>query len=168
MARKASGRVPGWVEPMLAKPDADRLRSGPKWIYEYKLDGYRCCMRVAADGSTVLTSRNGSTSPMSSPSWPRCIRVGPGAGRWCWTGRSSPTTSTAASSSDSCRSAGAATAATPRRARRFEDIPVRFLVFDLPALGETPLLNRPLHERRERLAAVPTAAHAAAAGQAIG
>jgi hypothetical protein len=36
-----------------------RLSSGPGWAYEYKLDGYRAAMRVAADGTTELTSRNG-------------------------------------------------------------------------------------------------------------
>jgi hypothetical protein len=51
--------VPAWVEPMLAKPDGGTLRSGPAWAYEYKLDGYRAAMRIAADGTTVLTSRNG-------------------------------------------------------------------------------------------------------------
>src|ERR1700761_6984479 len=51
--------VPDWVEPMLANPDGGRLRSGPEWAYEYKLDGYRAAMRIAADGTTVLTSRNG-------------------------------------------------------------------------------------------------------------
>jgi len=44
---------------MLAKADGGRLRSGPEWSFEYKLDGYRCAMRIAADGTTVLTSRNG-------------------------------------------------------------------------------------------------------------
>jgi bifunctional non-homologous end joining protein LigD len=35
-----SSRIPGWIEPMLAKPDGGRLREGPDWTYEYKLDGY--------------------------------------------------------------------------------------------------------------------------------
>jgi len=44
---------------MLAKPETGRLREGPEWAYEYKLDGYRACIGIAADGTTVLTSRNG-------------------------------------------------------------------------------------------------------------
>src|ERR1700738_4091134 len=66
MAHAAHGNrsgVPAWVEPMLTKPDGSRLRSGPEWTYEYKLDGYRCCMRLAPDGTTVLTSRNGLDFP---------------------------------------------------------------------------------------------------------
>lgn len=55
----ASDIVPEWVPPMLAKPDGGTLPSGSGWSYEYKLDGYRAAMRIAADGTTVLTSRNG-------------------------------------------------------------------------------------------------------------
>ncbi|MEW2508321.1 non-homologous end-joining DNA ligase [Amycolatopsis sp. NPDC047767] len=50
--------VPGYVEPMLATADGGRLRDDPKYAYEFKWDGYRCLMRVAGDGTTVLTSRN--------------------------------------------------------------------------------------------------------------
>src|SRR3712207_4643723 len=61
MARSArdDADVPAWIEPMLAKPDRGRLPSGPDWAYEYKLDGYRAAMRIARDGTTILTSRNG-------------------------------------------------------------------------------------------------------------
>lgn len=55
----AHSSVPAWMDPMLAKPDGGRLREGPQWAYEYKLDGYRVAMGIAADGTTVLTSRNG-------------------------------------------------------------------------------------------------------------
>ncbi|MGW4485249.1 non-homologous end-joining DNA ligase [Amycolatopsis sp. NPDC004368] len=51
-------RVPGPIEPMLATPDGGVLRDGPDYAYEFKWDGYRSIMRVAADGTTVLTSRN--------------------------------------------------------------------------------------------------------------
>jgi bifunctional non-homologous end joining protein LigD len=33
--RQDSSLVPGWVEPMLAKPDGGLLREGPEWAYEY-------------------------------------------------------------------------------------------------------------------------------------
>jgi bifunctional non-homologous end joining protein LigD len=73
MGRAARGdrsSVPDWVEPMLAKPDAGRLRSGPGWAYEYKLDGYRAAMRIAPDGATMLTSSNGIDFRPSSRRWP--------------------------------------------------------------------------------------------------
>jgi hypothetical protein len=31
-----------------------RLPEGPESAYEYRLDGYRACMQIAADGTTVL------------------------------------------------------------------------------------------------------------------
>ncbi|WIX83209.1 hypothetical protein QRX50_21825 [Amycolatopsis carbonis] len=43
---------------MPAIADGGRLRDDPKYSYEFKWDGYRSIMRVAADGTTVLTSRN--------------------------------------------------------------------------------------------------------------
>ncbi|MEV8609567.1 hypothetical protein AB0383_16820 [Amycolatopsis sp. NPDC051373] len=61
MAKRTSddrSLVPGYVEPMLASPYGGRLRDDPKYAYEFKWDGYRAIMRVAADGTTVLTSRN--------------------------------------------------------------------------------------------------------------
>ncbi|WP_326836216.1 non-homologous end-joining DNA ligase [Amycolatopsis rhabdoformis] len=51
-------RVPAAIDPMLATPDGGVLRDGPDYAYEFKWDGYRSIMRVAADGTTVLTSRN--------------------------------------------------------------------------------------------------------------
>jgi bifunctional non-homologous end joining protein LigD len=48
--------VPDAVAPMLAT-DGDLPTGG--WGYEYKWDGYRCCLRVARDGETRLTSRRG-------------------------------------------------------------------------------------------------------------
>ncbi|MFF4599857.1 hypothetical protein [Amycolatopsis sp. NPDC001319] len=61
MAGDAPGgrsRVPAAIEPMLATPDGSTLRDGPQFAYEFKWDGYRAIMRVSADGTTVLTSRN--------------------------------------------------------------------------------------------------------------
>ena len=61
MAKRMAGDrsvVPDYVEPMLATPDGGQLRDDPKYAYEFKWDGYRAIMRVAADGTTVLTSRN--------------------------------------------------------------------------------------------------------------
>jgi bifunctional non-homologous end joining protein LigD len=58
--RSRSADVPGWIEPMLAKPDGGRLPTGPEWAYETKLDGYRAAMCIAPDGTTVLTSRAGN------------------------------------------------------------------------------------------------------------
>lgn len=52
--------LPAAVEPMLATPDGGELRDDPRYVYEWKWDGYRALMRVAADGTVALTSRNGN------------------------------------------------------------------------------------------------------------
>ncbi|MGV9362051.1 ATP-dependent DNA ligase [Amycolatopsis sp. NPDC003731] len=140
---------------MLAKPDGDRLRTGPEWAYEYKLDGYRACMQIAPDGTTVLTSRNGidfthefaGLAGIFAPALDGRPAVIDGEivvynkagqidfgllqerrGRY-QTHRSSP-----------------------RRDEPFDDVPVRFLAFDLLQLGTRSLLRQPYEERRGLLA----------------
>ncbi|SEF38374.1 hypothetical protein SAMN05421837_1215 [Amycolatopsis pretoriensis] len=81
MVARASSHMPGWTTPMLAKPDDGRLHTGPEWAYEYKLDGYRACMQIASDGTTVLTSPHlarGSSSLVV-----RCEAVPPMQARYC-------------------------------------------------------------------------------------
>jgi bifunctional non-homologous end joining protein LigD len=157
MAARASSGVPEWVEPMLAKADGGRLREGPDWAYEYKLDGYRACMQIAAAGTTVLTSRNGidfthefaDLAGVLTPALDGRPAVLDGEivvyneagqidfgllqerrGRY-QTHRSSP-----------------------RRDEPFDDVPVRFLAFDLLRLGDASLLRTPYDERREHLTAL--------------
>ncbi len=52
--------TPAFIEPMLATSSSARLPDDPRYCYEWKWDGYRAVMRVAADGTTALTSRNGN------------------------------------------------------------------------------------------------------------
>ncbi|UCM91242.1 non-homologous end-joining DNA ligase [Streptomyces marincola] len=56
--------IPEAVPPMLAVEG--ELPTGP-WAYEYKWDGYRCCLRAAPDGTTRLTSRNGNELTAAYP-----------------------------------------------------------------------------------------------------
>ncbi len=156
--RDSLSRIPEWVELMLAKADGGRLRAGSEWAYEYKLDGYRACMQIAADGTTVLTSRNGidfthefaDLAGVLAPALEGRPAVLDGEivtynqngqidfgllqerrGRY-QTHRSSP-----------------------RRNEPFDDAPVRFLAFDLLHLGETSLLRQPYEQRRAQLTALP-------------
>ncbi|MFK0244605.1 DNA ligase D [Amycolatopsis azurea] len=161
MARKTrrdSSLVPAWVEPMLAKPDGGRLPADANWSYEYKLDGYRTSMQIAPDGTTRLTSRNGID----------------------FTGEFAELAGVLASALDGQASAldGEIVVyneagqpdfgllqerrgryqthrSSPRRDEPFDDLPVRFLAFDLLRLGDESLLRAPYDERRERLSGLP-------------
>ncbi|WIX98741.1 DNA ligase D [Amycolatopsis mongoliensis] len=157
MAAHDASRVPAWVEPMLAKADGGRLRSGAEWAYEYKLDGYRAAMRIAPDGTTVLTSRNNidftaefaDLAGVLAPALDGQAAYLDGEvvvygddgridfelmqerrGRWV-------------------RHQGAP------KSTGFDDVPVRFLAFDLLQLGERDLLKEPYDERRRLLAGLP-------------
>jgi bifunctional non-homologous end joining protein LigD len=75
MARKARGplprrpseslgalpeREPGFVAPMECAPVAELPDDAATWIYEPKLDGYRCCAVVRNNRTAVLHSRQGN------------------------------------------------------------------------------------------------------------
>ncbi|WP_370949618.1 DNA ligase D [Amycolatopsis sp. cg5] len=158
MARADRPAVPDWVNPMLAKPDGGRLPTGSSWVYEYKLDGYRCCMRIAPDGTTVLTSRNnldftdeftevtgvlgaalggeaavldGEIVVYNEHGQPEFGRLQERRGRF------------------------AKHQSSPHRGEPFTDDPVRFIAFDLLRLGDRSLLGEPYEERRRLLTGLP-------------
>ncbi|MGK5532964.1 non-homologous end-joining DNA ligase [Streptomyces sp. URMC 129] len=56
--------IPDAVPPILAVEG--ELPAGP-WAYEFKWDGYRCCLRAAPGGRARLTSRNGIDVTASYP-----------------------------------------------------------------------------------------------------
>jgi bifunctional non-homologous end joining protein LigD len=156
--RDATPEVPAWITPMLAKPDHGRLRSGPSWAYEHKLDGYRAAMRIAPDGTTVLTSRNGIDFTEEFPQLAGVLAPG-------LQGRAAVLDGeivvyNAAGQIDfgalqdrrgryrrHCSSLG--------RDEPFQDVPVRFLAFDLLLLGEELLVGRTYDERRAALLDLP-------------
>nr|WP_192741342.1 DNA ligase D [Amycolatopsis roodepoortensis] len=163
MTRKSAGgreeaSTPEWVEPMLAKPDGGRLREGPEWAYEYKLDGYRACMRIAADGTTVLTSRNGIDFTDEFP----CLA---GVLTEALDGRSAVLDGEIVVYNDAGqidfgmlqerRGRYQTHRGSVRREEPFEDVPIRFLAFDLLRLGGVSLLGEPYEERRGRLTQLP-------------
>ncbi|HEX5407762.1 MAG TPA: DNA ligase D [Pseudonocardiaceae bacterium] len=142
---------------MLAKPDGGRLRSGAEWAYEYKLDGYRAAMRIAADGTTVLTSRNGIDFTDEFASLAGVVAGG-------LEGRAAVLDGEIVVYNEAGqvdfgllqerrgryqkhRSAG--------RRMVFDDVPVRFVAFDLLQLGDAVLLGAAYEERRRLLAELP-------------
>jgi bifunctional non-homologous end joining protein LigD len=149
--------VPPWIEPMLAKSGGDALPTGPSWAYEPKLDGYRAAMRVAADGTTALTSRNGLDFTAEFPTLTAVL---------------APALNGQAAILDGeivvYNEAGVVdfgllqqrrgryrTRHTAGRAEPFGDLAVRFLAFDLLQLGDTLLLDQRYDERRRLLAGLP-------------
>jgi bifunctional non-homologous end joining protein LigD len=158
MAAGDASLVPEWVEPMLAKADGGRLRSGPEWAYEDKLDGYRAAMRIAPDGTTVLTSRNNIDFTAEFAGLAGVLAP-------ALDGRAAVLDGEIVVYGDDGRidfermqerrgryvkHTGSLRADEP-----FADAPVRFLAFDLLRLGDRDLLKTPYDERRHLLAALP-------------
>ncbi|MFD1049799.1 DNA ligase D, partial [Kibdelosporangium lantanae] len=147
--------VPAWIKPMLAKPDGGRLPTGAGWAYEYKLDDYRACMRVAADGQTVLTSRNGIDFTNEFPAVVGV--VGPALG-----GRAAVLDGEIIAYNTEGQVDFGLLQERRGRYRKhrgpgpFEDrVEVRFLAFDLLRLGDAVLVGESYDERRQLLASIP-------------
>jgi bifunctional non-homologous end joining protein LigD len=72
---KAAKAKVSFIEPMQCKPVA-RLPEGPEWLYELKLDGYRC--EVVKNGDDVqLVSRNGKSLNARFPAIAEAFRTWP-------------------------------------------------------------------------------------------
>ncbi|GAA5162725.1 DNA ligase D [Amycolatopsis dongchuanensis] len=139
---------------MLAKPDGGRLRAGSGWAYEYKLDGYRCCMRVAADGTTVLTSRNGIDFTGEFPTLTGVLDPGRALvldGEIVACGEDGKVDFGLLQE----RRGRYQKSRTARREGPFEDVRVRFLAFDLLRLDGKSLLDEPYDRRRALLEELP-------------
>ena len=140
-------RLPPVIEPMLASPDRGRLPDSPDYAYEYKYDGYRAVMRVAADGTMALTSRNGND--LTDEFVVLAGGVGDALG-----GRAAVLDGELVVLNE----AGQPEFGLMQERRgRFQQgypvagEPVLYLVFDLLQLGETRLLTEPYDRRRARL-----------------
>ncbi|GAA3647953.1 DNA ligase D [Lentzea roselyniae] len=149
----APDSVPAWIDPMLAKPDGGRLREGPQWAYEYKLDGYRVTMRIAAAGTTVLTSRNGLDLTAEFADLTGVLAE-------ALHGRAAVLDGEVVVYNEAGqidfgllqqRRGRFQKHRTARRTEPFTDVPVRFLVFDLLLLDGRLLLDEPYEQRRARL-----------------
>ncbi|WP_086667091.1 DNA ligase D [Lentzea kentuckyensis] len=153
----AHSSVPAWIDPMLAKPDGGRLREGPQWAYEYKLDGYRVAMRIAADGTTVLTSRNGLDLTAEFAELTGVLTA-------ALRGRAAVLDGEVVVYNEAGqidfgllqqRRGRFQRHRTARRTDPFDDVPVRFLAFDLLQLDHQLLLDRPYEQRRQQLTELP-------------
>lgn len=150
--------VPPWVEPMLAQQDHGRLPSGPHLSYDDKLDGYRCCARVATDGTVVLTSRNGRDFTDEF-----AVLVTPLAR--IFEGRVGVLDGEIVAYNEhgevdfGLLQERRGRYQRHRRATRpiesIDDVDVRFMAFDLLHLGASDLIGQPYDNRRAQLAALP-------------
>ncbi|WP_298795700.1 non-homologous end-joining DNA ligase [uncultured Pseudonocardia sp.] len=124
---------------MLATPDGGRLPDGPRFAYEFKWDGYRAVMRVASDGTTVLTSRNGNDFTARYPELAGALTAALGGRRAVLDGE--------IVALDAAGRPDFGLLQNHDRTAR----PVVFCVFDVLALGDEQLLDRPYDERRQVL-----------------
>ncbi|MDT0308840.1 non-homologous end-joining DNA ligase [Streptomyces sp. DSM 44917] len=153
--------VPEAVPPILAVDG--ELPTGA-WAYEFKWDGYRCCLRVAADGGTRLTSRNGNDLTAVYP------ELAGGALREALRGRDAVLDGEIVALNDAGRPDFGLLQRRHQRAPspgRLAGVPVTFFAFDLPRLDGHPLLRAPYEERRALLAEIGSAADPAAARLAV-
>jgi bifunctional non-homologous end joining protein LigD len=149
------------VPPMLADSDGGRLRAGPEFSYEWKYDGYRTCMRIAPDGTTVLTSRNNRDTFTEEFAELTGV-VGPAL-----EGRAAVLDGEIVAYDEAGRidfgllqrSRGRGARGRRTAARRRGDSAVvadiRFVAFDLLQLGTESLLRLPYDQRRARLLELP-------------
>lgn len=139
---------------MLAKADGGRLREGREWAYEYKLDGYRACMRIALDGTTVLTSRNGIDFTHEFADLAGVLAA-------ALEGRAAVLDGEIVVYNEARqidfgllqerRGRYQTHRSSPPRDEPFDDVAVRFLAFDLLQLDTASLLREPYEQRRALL-----------------
>ncbi|WP_107081740.1 non-homologous end-joining DNA ligase [Streptomyces sp. SBT349] len=138
----AAGAVPDAVRPILAT-DAE-LPTGA-WAYEYKWDGYRCCLRVARDGGTRLASRNGNDVTSTYPE----LADAPGPPLH---GRAAVLDGEIVALNEAGRPDFGLLQSRAQRHRPGADLvrrtPVTFFAFDVLLLGRDELLGEPYERRR--------------------
>jgi len=148
MTRGSGGdRLPPPMAPMLASPDRGRLPADERFVYEFKYDGYRAVMRVAASGTIALTSRN--DNDITTEFAALVGGLGDALG-----GRAAVLDGELVVDNEAGQPEFALM--QERRGRYQQglpvtDLPVRYLVFDLLRLGDTVLTGEPYDERRRLL-----------------
>jgi bifunctional non-homologous end joining protein LigD len=141
-----TGPVPDAVAPMLAVdgplPDDDHHG------YEWKWDGFRGCVRVAATGETRITSRSGSDHTARYPELRDVF--GPALdGRAAVLDGEVVALNAAGRPEFELMQRRAMHEPTPKLRA---EVPVVYFAFDLLRVGSEPLLDRPYEQRRALLA----------------
>lgn len=137
--RGEASRVPSAIEPMLAVAGDGEIVDDPRYHYEYKWDGYRAVMRIAPDGTTMLTSRNGNDFTQAYPELRGVFGDGLG-------GRAAVLDGEIVALDEYGHPDF-----TLLQNRRAHPRPVSYFAFDLLRFGDTVLLQEPYRYRRELL-----------------
>lgn len=131
------------IKPMLATDG--ELPHGPGWLFEIKWDGRRC-IAVVTDGQVRLFGRDGRNITVCFPEVVAQLRNGPDA---VFDGELVVLDSKQVPSFERLQN-HRMNVANPSPAR-VKLAPVTFIVFDLLALGDEPLINSPYRVRRAEL-----------------
>src|SRR5437763_537047 len=138
-------RPPDPIAPMLAVDG--RLPDDDVHAYEWKWDGFRGCVQVAADGTTRITSRNGNDL---TPYYPELGGVfGPALD-----GRAAVLDGEIVAVDEAGRPEFELMQRRARRvptARQLAEVPVSYFAFDILWIDDRPLTAKPYQERRELL-----------------
>jgi bifunctional non-homologous end joining protein LigD len=123
--------------PMLASL-GEKVPTGSEWLHEVKWDGYRAIVRLSM-GEATLTSRNGKDLTVRFPTVAKALER-------------AVKTPDAVLDGEVCAldEGGRATFSAIQQAK--PDTPMIFVAFDLLEVEGDPVIDRPLTERRERLA----------------
>ena len=132
--------IPRFIPPMECTPVTELPDDVSKWIYEVKLDGYRCCGIVRSRGKAVLYSRYGNV----------------------WTDRFRGIRDALASLTTPMILDGEIVALDRNGLPSFQELqnwqstraPIVFYVFDLLQLKDRELRRLPIEERRDILASL--------------
>jgi ATP-dependent DNA ligase len=137
------------IEPQLAKP-AKELPLGERWVYEPKWDGFRVIAFV--DGEETYLQSRGSR-PLGRY-FPELVLP---ADRYVLDGEIAILRPDGTPDFEALQSR--LHPAESRVRRLAAEIPATLIAFDLLAIGDESLLDRPFRERRERLAAIVEPTH---------
>ena len=134
MAKSLAAKIQ-FIEPMYAL-DVRKLPEGPDWLYEIKLDGYRCLAGKNASGVNLWSRRANALTLQFSAIAKACELL--------------PAGTLVDGEIVAMDSTGQVSFNTLQR-RRSEASAIRFYVFDLLILGGRSMLHEPLLKRRGAL-----------------
>ncbi|HET6503285.1 MAG TPA: non-homologous end-joining DNA ligase [Amycolatopsis sp.] len=127
------------IEPMLPVTGTGAVPDDPRYCYEFKWDGYRAAMRLAADGTMLLTSRKGNDFTAAYPELAGALGT-------ALRGRAAVLDGEIVALGEDGHPDF-----TLLQNRRTHRRPVSYFAFDLLCFGDDKLIAQPYRHRRELL-----------------